>query len=193
MNIRGKILELRAIEESDLPVLHRWANDPETQDSIGAIHFPSSMDFHRAWFAKLKDDSLNQRFAVEAPELGLVGISSIINIDWRNNHAWHGVVLGEPKARRKGYGIDAIMATMRYAFDELHLERLDGSMIEYNALSHATYCGKRLGWKDEGRRRNYYFRRGRYWDQLLVGITRQDYADLIARTNYWAAEDEVSK
>ena len=77
------------------------------------------------------------------------------------------------------------MATMRYAFEELNLERLDGSMIEYNSVSVATYCGKRLGWKEEGRKRNYFFRKGRYWDQIIVGVTKQDYQELIEKTNYW--------
>ncbi|HOL08477.1 MAG TPA: GNAT family protein [Deltaproteobacteria bacterium] len=184
MNILGKKVTLRAIEESDLALLHQWANDPETQDIMGIIHFPSSLDFHYSWFQKLKDDALNQRFAIEAPEIGLIGLSSIINIDWRNNHAWHGIMLGNKDIRGKGYGIDAVMATMRYAFDELHFERLDGPMIEYNTVSYSFYCNK-LGWKKEGIRRNYYFRKGRYWDQIIVGITRDDYIHLIQETRYW--------
>jgi RimJ/RimL family protein N-acetyltransferase len=190
MNIKGRKVILRAIEESDLVSLHKWANDPETQDAIGNVHFPSSMDFHRAWFEKLKDDQLNQRFAVDVPVSGIIGISSIINIDWRNNHAWHGIMLGDADIRGKGYGVDAVMATMRYAFDELHLERLDGSIIEYNTSSYKFYCSQKLGWKEEGRRRNYYFRRGRYWDQIVVGITRQDYAQVIQETGYWDARSQ---
>ena len=185
MNIKGKTVILRAIEEEDLPTLHRWANDSETQDIIGNIHFPSSMDFHRNWFQGLRSDSLNQRLAIEAPGVGLIGISSIINIDWRNNHAWHGVMLGDADIRGKGYGADAVMATMRYAFDELHLERLDGSIIEHNQASYAFYCGK-LGWKEEGRQRNWYYRKGRYWDRIMVGITREDYVGLVERTAYWS-------
>jgi RimJ/RimL family protein N-acetyltransferase len=184
MNILGKKVILRAIEESDLPLLHRWANDPATQDIIGNIHFPSSMEFHKSWFASLQSDERNQRFAVDAPEVRLIGLSSIIQIDWRNNHAWHGIVLGDVDIRGKGYGLDAVMATMRYAFDELHFERLDGSMIEYNEVSISFYCGK-LGWKEEGRRRNYYYRRGRYWDQVVVGITREDYYELVKQGKYW--------
>jgi RimJ/RimL family protein N-acetyltransferase len=184
MNIQGKILTLRAVEESDIELLHKWANDPEIQDTMGHLHFPSSMDYHKSWFQNLKNDDLNQRLAIEAPSAGLIGLSSIINIDWRNNHAWHGVMLGNPNVRGKGYGVDAVMATMRYAFDEMHLERLDGSIIEYNTVSYSFYC-KKLGWKEEGRRRNWYFRRGRYWDQIIVGITRQDYHQLIISTKYW--------
>ena len=184
MNIKGKTLILRAIEESDLVTLHRWANDSETQDVIGNVHFPSSMDFHRSWFQNLKNDPLNQRLAIDAPQLGIIGISSIINIDWRNNHAWHGVMLGDADIRGKGYGAEAVMTTMRYAFEEMHLERLDGSIIEYNQASYAFYCGK-LGWKEEGRQRGWYYRKGRYWDRIMVGITRQDYFELVEKTRYW--------
>jgi RimJ/RimL family protein N-acetyltransferase len=185
VNINGKVLTLRAIEESDLELLQKWANDPVTQDGIGELHFPSSMDFHKSWFQNLKSDRLNQRFVVDVPNVGIIGISSVMNIDWRNSHAWHGLVLGEGSHLGKGYGVDAIMATMRYVFEEMNLERLDGSMIEYNNASLATYCGNKIGWKEEGRRRNYYFRKGRYWDQILVGVTKQDYFNLIKRTKYW--------
>jgi len=184
MNIRGKKIVLRAIEEEDLELLHKWANNPDTQDIMGGIHFPSSMEFHKAWFQSLKGDQLNQRLAIDTPDLGIIGISSIIDINWRNNRAWHGVMLGDADIRGKGYGIDAVMATMRYAFDELHFERLDGSMIEYNTGSYTFYCDK-LGWREEGRRRNWFFRRGRYWDQIIVGITRNDYYELLKRNNYW--------
>ena len=184
MNIAGNKIILRAIEEEDLELLHKWANDPITQDIIGNIHFPSSFAFQKNWFDSLQKDSLNQRFAIEVPEMGIIGISSIINIDWKNNHAWHGIVLGDKNIRGKGYGIDTVMATMRYAFDEMHLERLDGSIIEYNKVSYSFYCDK-LGWKEEGRRKNYYYRKGRYWDQIIVGITKDNYYDLLKENNYW--------
>jgi RimJ/RimL family protein N-acetyltransferase len=184
MNIQGKKITLKAIEEQDLILLHEWANDTQTQDIMGDIHFPSSMSFHKEWFDKLKNDKLNQRLAIHTPDLGLIGLSTIINIDWKNNHSWHGIFLGNKDIRGKGYGIDSVMATMRYAFDELHMERLDGSMIEYNETSINFYCNK-LGWKKEGIRRNYYFRKGRYWDQVIVGITKEDYYQLIKENKYW--------
>jgi RimJ/RimL family protein N-acetyltransferase len=185
VNIVGRIVTLRAVEERDLELLHKWANDPVTQDGIGEIHFPSSLDFHESWFRALKDDPLNQRFVVQAPDGGATGISSLMGIDWRNRHAWHGLVIGEHDRRGEGLGTDAVMATMRYAFEELGLERLEGAMIEYNQASIAFYCGMRLGWKQEGRRGSYFYRKGRYWDQVLVGITKSEYLSLVEETGYW--------
>jgi len=184
MNIKGKKVVLRAIEEGDLDLLHKWANDPEIWYLLGGWHFPSSFDFQKKWFEGLKNDPLNQRFAIEVPGSGLIGTSNILDIDWKNNHAFHGMMLGDTDTRGKGYGIDTVMATMRYAFEELHLERLDGSMIEYNDISLKLYCDK-LGWKKEGCQRNYYFRKNRYWDRILVGITRADYFELEGKINYW--------
>jgi RimJ/RimL family protein N-acetyltransferase len=184
MSIRGKAVILRAIEEIDLPALHRWGNDPDLWHLLGGWHFPTSMAQTKTWFEGLQRDERNQRWAIEAPELGLVGIANLVEIDWKNNHAFHGMMLGDPSSRGKGIGVDAIMAVMRYAFDELHLVRLDGSMIEYNSASLHVYCDK-CAWKIEGRQQDWFFRKGRYWQRVLVGITRGAYDQLIEKTRYW--------
>lgn len=184
MNIQGKKVLLRAIEETDLQLIHQWANDPEIWNLLGGWHFPGSSDYTKSWFEGLKSDKQNQRLAIETPDLGLIGTANIIDIDWKNRNAFHGMMLGDKNIRGKGYGIDAVMTIMRYAFDELGLERLDGSIIEYNTISYSFYCDK-LGWKEEGKRRNYYFRKGRFWDQIIVGITKEDYNQLIKENKYW--------
>ncbi len=189
MNIHGKKVVLRAIEQRDLELLHKWANDPEIWYMLGGWHLPTSFLNQQSWFEGIQRDQLNQRFAIDAPDVGLIGTSNLVDIDWKNNHAFHGMMLGDVDIRGKGYGVDAIMALMRYAFEELHLERLDGSMIEYNTISLNIYCNK-LNWKQEGRQRNWYFRKNRYWDKIIVGITRGDYLELLEKTSYW---ESVSK
>ena len=184
MNIHGKKVVLRAIDEEDLPLLHRWANDPEIWHMLGGWHFPSSLLSTKLWHESLQDDERNQRFAVDAPGLGLIGAANLVDIDWKNNHAFHGTMLGDRDIRGQGFGIDTIMAVMRYAFDELHFERLDGSIIEYNDVSMNVYC-KRCGWREEGRQRRWYYRAGRYWDKILVGVTREDYRALVEENGYW--------
>lgn len=186
MNITGKKVLLRAIEIKDAEFLHRWANDPDISYLLGGWHFPGSSIYTSQWIEGLCHDTLNQRFAIEVPELGLIGTANLVDIDWKNNHAFHGMMLGDKDIRGKGYGIDTIMAIMRYAFEELHFERLDGSIIEYNQVSYNIYTLK-CGWKEEGRQRNWYFRKNRYWDQIIVGVTRQDYFDLVSKNNYWDA------
>lgn len=188
MNIKGNKITLRAIEQDDLLLLHKWANDPEIQHGLGGWHFPSSMDDQKNWFATLSVNSLNQRFAIITPDLGLIGTANLVNIDWKNKNAFHGMLLGEKNIRGKGYGVDTVMAIMRFAFEEMGLERLDGSIIEYNVASLKMYVEK-CGWKEEGRQRNWYFRNNKFWDRIIVGITKSDYKALIEVTKYWTSDN----
>jgi RimJ/RimL family protein N-acetyltransferase len=183
--ILGKKVGLRAVEEDDLPLLHRWANDAEIWSHLGGWRFPSNFDSIRRWFGGLKDDQLNHRWVIETLEGSqVIGTANLVDLDWRNRHAFHGMMLGPIDMRGKGYGVDTVMAVMRYAFDELHLERLDSDIIEYNEASLRLYIG-RCAWKEEGRQRRWHYRKGRYWDKIVVGVTRDDYAALVTETNYW--------
>ncbi len=184
MNILGKHVLLRAIEPSDLTLLQRWANDPEIQRMLGGWHFPTSMQDQEKWLSGLSCNSSDQRFAIEIPELGLIGTANLVQIDWKSRNAFHGMLLGDKDIRGKGYGVDTIMAVMRYAFDELGLERLDGDMIEFNEASKKVYIEK-CGWVVEGRKANAHFRSGRFWDKVIVGITRARYQEIADASGYW--------
>ena len=189
MNIKGKIVTLRAIEEEDLPLLHKWSNDPELQDILGNIHFPSSMAFHRDWFERVRKDQLNLRFSIDVPDIGLIGLSTIMDIDWVNGHAHHGLMIGSKDVRGKGYGTDVLMTTMRYAFDEMRLVGLRGSQIEYNQVSYNLYMGK-MKWTAEGTIRNFYYRKGRHWNKIVTGVLREEYYRLVEETKYWDGSNE---
>ncbi|MES2559947.1 MAG: GNAT family protein [Bacteroidota bacterium] len=180
MNIIGTNVVLRAIEKEDLPLLQQWANDPEIQNMLGGWHFPTSMNDQEKWFDSLSCNSLQQRFAIVTQDLGLIGTANIVDIDWKNKNAFHGMMLGDKAIRGKGYGVDTVMTIMKYAFEELGLNRLDGSMIEYNTASLKLYIEK-CGWKEEGRQRNWYYRKNRSWDKIVVGITKEDYKELMHR------------
>ena len=185
MNIKGKIVTLRAPELADVAKLHLWANDPEIWNMLGGWHFPFSSRSTEEWVAGRKDSNLTDHvFCIDTPEEGMIGTANIISIDWKNKNAFHGMMIGQAKLRGKGYALDALFALMRYAFQELGLNRLDGDMIAYNERSLRFYLDK-AGWKREGVKRDWYYRGGAFHDKIVVGVTRQDYLDIVAKTNYW--------
>lgn len=184
MNIRGKKVVLRAIEREDLELLHKWSNDPEINYMLGGWHFPSNMNDQEKWFETLSLNSNNQRFAIDTEDLGLIGMANLVNVNWKDRNGFHGMLLGDKDMRGKGYGVDTIMAVNRYAFEELGLMRMNGSMISYNEASIGVYT-KKCGWIVEGIKKNHYFRKNEWWDEVVVGITRDDYFKLIEENNYW--------
>lgn len=180
MNIFGKNVILRAIEDSDLEKLQSWANDPEIQSMLGGWHFPVSGRDQRQWFETLSLNSPNQRFAIEVDGTGLIGTANLVAIDWQNRNAFHGMLIGDKDWRGKGLAQDTVMTIMRYAFEELGLYRIDSDIIEYNESSLRLYLD-RCGWKKEGVRKDWYFRKGRRWDKILIGVTKEDYDTVASR------------
>jgi RimJ/RimL family protein N-acetyltransferase len=185
MNIHGKKVVLRAPELRDAELLHKWANDPEIWKLLGGWHFPYGSASTEKWIASLGNNNLvNHVFSIETAEQGLIGTANLVNIDWKNKSAFHGMMLGNKEASGKGLGLDTVMAVMRYAFDELGLVRLDGDMVATNARSIEFYT-KSCGWEIEGRKRSGFYREGKYVDRVIVGITQEGYFQLLKKNNYW--------
>lgn len=185
MSIRGRKVTLRPIEHVDLPQIQNWSNDPEIQFLLAGWHLPSSMVDMEDWFAAIQHDPTSVRLAVETDSHGLIGTASLVDINWKDRNAYHGLLLGNRDSRGKGFGTDAAMTVMRFAFEELGLVRLDGSIIEHNEASIRLYLGK-CGWQREGLKKGWYWRRNRSWDKIIVGITRAQYEALAEETGYWA-------
>lgn len=184
MDVKGKIVTLRAIELEDQGMLREMVNDPEIEKMVGGYSFPVSTDQQLNWYHSNVNNQNNIRLIIETKEDGAIGFANLVNIDWKNRTAFHGIKIANKKFRARGIGTDTVMAIMKYAFEELQLNRLDGSIIEYNEPSRKLYCVK-CGWQIEGVRRKAVFKSNDYHDELLVGILREEYFELIAKSNYW--------
>lgn len=183
MNIKGKIVTLRAMSQNDLEMICDMFNDPELENFVVGWAFPLSYEQQAQWFEKNMNDQKNFRFVIETPNDGAVGIATLTNIDWKNRTATHGIKLANKKNRTKGIGTDTVMAIMRYAFEELGLHRLDGSWFDENVASKGLY--KKCGWKEEGVKRSCVFKHGVWRDLTIVGALESDYREAVERLKYW--------
>lgn len=183
MNILGKCVTLRAMQKRDMELICNMFNDPELEDAVVGWAFPLSLEQQNKWFENNLCDNCNFRFIIETPDDGAVGVATLINIDWKNRHAEHGIKLANKERRSKGIGTDSVMAIMRYAFDELGMNRLDGSWFSDNTASKGMYM--KCGWREEGIKREYVYKRGVYRDLVEVGILASDYYKLISQNHYW--------
>ncbi|NKB56770.1 MAG: GNAT family N-acetyltransferase [Alphaproteobacteria bacterium] len=178
MNVVGDNIVLRAVERADLPLLHGWANDPEIQYNLGRWHFPLSEADLEGWFEGFRYDGTDQRFMIDTSDHGAIGMTNLVDINWKDRNAFTGLLIGTPALRRKGYGKDAVTTMMRYAFEELGLERLDTTIIAHNKASLDLYLEK-CGWIEEGRKGRVFFRRNEFHDNVILGVTRDRYREFV--------------
>ncbi len=183
MNIYGKKVILRAVEESDCKMIQEMFNDPEIERSVVGWAPPLSLAAQKKWFESHMDGQNVYRFVIETAGHGAVGILIFCDIDWKNRHASIGIKLRNQEVRGKGIGTDAIMAMMRYAFDELNFNRLNTTRLEKNIASGKMFA--KCGWSVEGSQRQYVYKNGSYHDMVFMGILKDEYLRLIKENKYW--------
>jgi ribosomal-protein-alanine N-acetyltransferase len=82
-----------------------------------------------------------------------------------------GYWMGRPHAR-KGLMTDAAKAVVTFAFDTLHLNRVEAACLPHNAASIRLL--EKVGFSREGYARKYLCIDGRWQDHILYGLVRDD-------------------
>ena len=172
MNIIGRSLILRAIEDSDKIFLLEMVNDPQIEAMIGGWAWPISLNEQEAWIIKERSNTSTQRFVIEIAEKP-VGLVILANIDWKNRCAFTGIKLHPSAPRNKGIGTDAMLTLQKYAFTELQLHRLETTWLEYNKASEKLHI--KCGWTIEGLARLAVFKQGKYHNLVYGSILEDDF------------------
>ncbi len=188
MELYGKKVILRAVEEEDLEMFRELTNSPDFERMVVGWSFPVSRRDQLRWFESCRNDLNTLRYTIEIKEDGAVGMIGLKNIDMKNGVASGlGMRIARKEIRTRGLATDAWMTLMRYAFDELRLNRINGSALDYNEIS--QHVCKKVGFREEGRQRQAVYKNGQYHDLILYGCLRSDYEKLIKENHYWDEEE----
>ena len=87
-----------------------------------------------------------------------------------------GLGIGETEYWSKGYGTDVMNVLLRFAFTEVNLQRLTLTVFEYNTRAIRSY--EKAGFHHEGRKHLALHREGKRWNELYMGILRQEWLEL---------------
>jgi len=103
----------------------------------------------------------------------LVGVAGFTEILWYNQVGTIFVGLGDTAIRGKGLAREAMALLIDYAFDELNLHRIQLMVVDYNEAAIKLY--EKLGFVREGTYREFGLRDGKYYDQHLYGLLKQNW------------------
>ena len=175
MIIKGKKVILRAIEESDLEMLRDMINDPEiAKVTVGRSNPVSSYD-QKKWFETSGRSTDNLiRLIIETEKDGAVGMVSLGDFDWVNRVAHRsGIKIMASRITDSGIALDAMTTLLKYAFDELNLNRVEGKVLDSNEQSIALQ--KLIGFEFEGVQRQAVYKGGQYHDLYLLSMLNEDF------------------
>ncbi len=171
----GPRVRLRPLEREDLPRYGELLRDPEINLLSGGLGIPYSLKEIEGWYDEGKADTTDgSLFLVIEAEGVVIGIVSLkMDENMPSRASTFGISIGDPDYLGHGYGAEASVLLLDYAFGVLGCHKVNLDFFEYNARAQALY--EKLGFVVEGRRRENHWSRGRYWDEVLMGVTAEEW------------------
>ncbi|HEV8044101.1 MAG TPA: GNAT family protein [Rubrobacter sp.] len=173
--LRGERVTLRAVEREDLERLAGFANDLEVELAGGGNPpMPRTLDRLQRDFEREVSDPPRDRtnFAIEA-DGECIGTCGLFNIDWTARHAELGIGIGDKDYWGRGYGREAVGLLLDYAFRLRNLRRVWLEVHAGNERGIRAY--RSCGFVEEGRMREHVWLAGRYVDNVIMGVLREEW------------------
>ena len=139
------------------------------------IELPTSVELLKTTLEKYigcKDADGVIVFAIDDLEGEYIGGISLHSRDEKNGLFSFGVVV-DRQHRRQGYAEEAVKILLKYGFWERRYQKCNSACVDTNEGSIRLH--KKLGFSDEGRRRRQLFFSGEYHDEILFGLTREEF------------------
>lgn len=173
--LEGEKVFFRPIEESDIPAMTVWVNDPQVRKYL-TTYLPTSSTSEKKWVESITDSSKNIAFAVCDKGTGKhIGNTGLHNINWRNGSAVFGFMIGNKDFWNSGYGTEILSLMLKYAFNTLGLRKIRSSVLASNIASIRVH--KKCGFKEAGVLKDEYLVDGEYMDEILFEVFKEDKID----------------
>jgi RimJ/RimL family protein N-acetyltransferase len=174
----GDLVQLTAEDPQTIAeTFTRWGRDSEyTRMLDNDPARMASIVKNKDWLEKMfEKEPVNETFFFVRSLAGsaLIGFIGLFGIRWNHGDAWVGIGLGDRQYWGKGFGTDAMRVILRYAFTELNLHRITLGVFAYNTRAIRSY--EKAGFVVEGRLRQYIHREYYHWDEIMMGILREDW------------------
>ena len=170
----GQLVRLAAPNpETNAEAIARWSLDTEYH-RLGddGLAYPESARKVRERMER--DNDRNFGFAIRLlHDDRLIGGIGVWIASWADGEGWVGIGIGERDCWSKGYGTEAMRLMLRFAFDELNLERVSLGVYAHNSRAIRSY--EKAGFRREGLVRSDCRRDGQRWDTVFMGILREEW------------------
>ncbi|WP_461615192.1 GNAT family N-acetyltransferase [Clostridium sp. Marseille-QA1073] len=171
----GEKVKLREYRKEDIKKAQEYMNDREIRGLLAPnIPYPYTYEDEVRWFEGLSANKDLYNFAIETlNDKKYIGGCGINNIDWKNSVATVGIFIGDKDYLGKGYGTDAMKILINFIFEEMNINKIKLNVYSFNERAVKSY--EKCGFKKEGLLRKEIFRQGKYHDEVVMGILREEY------------------
>ncbi|MFX1255540.1 MAG: GNAT family N-acetyltransferase [Promethearchaeota archaeon] len=175
----GTLTRLRRLEVKDVSAILPLWNNYELRQYL-PTPLPNSHDELVKLIESMNDAFTTRKgftFGIEAINTNsLIGIIDLVHISWISRSAEVGLfAIFNPEYWGKGYGSDAMIVLLDFAFSVLDLHNVYLSVVAFNERAINVY--KKLGFKVQGKLRELAFRNGKRYDIAFMDILKPEFLE----------------
>lgn len=169
---------LRPVKKEDIPVFHKWVNDPEIMGFWYGRDKPKTLAWAKKHFLPIiKGESPSQCWTieVEGKPIGFMYNTPSLDEDAGefSGRVELDILVGDKREQGKGYGTDALRAMIVYAFNKQKAERV--FIIPRLSNQRAIHVYEKVGFKKEGILHHFEKLEGKWIDSLMMAIIRDEF------------------
>lgn len=172
-----KTVCFRDFEERDIDFIYKCKNDEKLNSMIVGQWHPFTYEEAAKWVHGCMGEHETYKFwaiATNDEEKRIVGWTALSQIDKVNKSAFfHSIVIGDERFRNGFPWIETQLFAITYAFEELQVNRLGYSCLSEHPSS--MTIAPVMFFIQEGLRRDAVYKHGRYYDEALFSLLKDEY------------------
>jgi [ribosomal protein S5]-alanine N-acetyltransferase len=169
---------LRAFKKDDAELFQLWDKDPIVQ-----AHMPEYMDSYtdvenqHEYILECENDQEGWYWAIETNDGTTIGTISLTEHNHHHCIADLGIVIGDTQFWGKGVATEVIKTLVAYAFDQLHLSRINAEIESKNTPMARVL--EKSGFTQDGKFVSARVKSGKRIDIFHFGITKAIHSPLL--------------
>lgn len=168
---------LRALEPDDYKTSIKWRKDDRIWDMLGGPKYFVSEAYEKKWVEDTIFNSRDVKLAICLIENDkYIGNVYMTNIDEINRSCHSHVLIGDKDYWGKGYVREALTKAIEYMFNERNIHRIQANVLESNVQSLKMH--EKCGYKVDGLLREAVFKGGKYQNQYVLSLLRDDFVKM---------------
>lgn len=169
--IRGEQVDLVILGKADAATTHHWFNDESITRFLTRGSLPMTEDQAADYYSQAASNHSELVLGIwHQEEQTLIGTTGLHDIDYLNQTAELGIVIGVHSYHSQGIGREVVELLCTHAFHTLNLRHVLLRVYGNNAGAIACYQG--CGFKEVGRLPEFIFKAGA-WQDVVYMLLRQ--------------------
>jgi pseudaminic acid biosynthesis N-acetyl transferase len=161
----------RPLSLADIIRVREWRNLPEVARYMYTDHEISEAE-HASWFGKALDAPDRRYWIIELDSIP-VGLANVYDINTSHRRAYWAFYLADPTVRGRGVGSATERFVLRYAFEELALNKLCCEVLGSNEAVVAMHS--KFGFVVDGTLRSHIWKQDHFEDVVALSMLAEEW------------------